>query len=332
MGLFPIFLRASAILLLWLAAAACNSEAASAPRDWAREWPATDFSQSSVEWSEITEGGPRRDDIRSIDRPAFVPLGRSYPLRLGPREPVISVSLRGEARAYPLRILTRHEIVNDRIGDVPIAVTYCPLCNSAVVFDRRLDGRVLEFGTTGKLRHSDLVMYDRQTESWWQQLVGEAIVGELAGQRLRALPTRVESLSRFRARFPGGKLLLPPIATAGFYENPYVRYDSRKRPFPFYTGTLPEGIEPMAHVVAVGDRAWTLRSLARRDRIEEQGLILTWSSGQNSALDARDMAEGRDIGNVVVQRRTERGLEDVPYDVTFAFAFHAFRRNAPIFD
>ena len=312
---------------------ACGSaDDASPPAGWASEWPETDFSRASVQWDEIADGGPGKDGIRAIDEPRFIPASQEHPLGLGPQEPVISIETGGDARAYPLRILTRHEIVNDRLGVVPIAVTYCPLCNSAVVFDRRLNGRVLDFGTTGKLRNSDLVMYDRQTESWWQQFVGEAIVGQMTGQQLRVLPSRVESISRFRERFPEGKVLRPLTRPTGFYENPYVSYDSRDRPYPFFKGDLPEGIEPMARVVAVGENAWTLRSIARRKRIEEDGLILSWTSGQNSALDSADIARGRDVGNVVVQRSTKNGLEDVPYDVTFAFAFHAFRPSAPIAD
>jgi len=322
-----------ALAVLGSMLSACGSaDDAAPPAGWALEWPETDFGRASVKWDDITDGGPGKDGIRSIDDPRFIPASQEHPLDLGPKEPVISIDAGGDARAYPLRILTRHEIVNDRLGAVPVAVTYCPLCNSAVVFDRRLNKRVLEFGTTGKLRNSDLVMYDRQTQSWWQQFVGEAIVGEMTGQHLQLLPSRVESISRFRERFPTGKVLLPLTRAAGFYENPYVSYDSRDRPYPFFKGDLPKGIEPMARVVAVGEKAWTLRSIARRKRIEEDGLVLSWTSGQNSALDSSDISQGRDVGNVVVQRRTSKGLEDVPYDVTFAFAFHAFKPTAPIVD
>ena len=110
-------------------------------------------------------------------------------------EPVVGRIINGKARAYPLRILTWHEIVNDGLGSVPVIVTYCPLCNSAIIFDRRLDGKVLDFGTTGKLRHSDMVMYDRQTENWWQQFLGQGIVGEMTGKRLKTIPARLESFA-----------------------------------------------------------------------------------------------------------------------------------------
>lgn len=330
----------SALILLCVSATACAAPASDeqqlqqqrAPAQWKAEFPLTDFNKSTIPFSEVTEGGPGKDGIRSIDTPRFVPLNASYPLQLGTREPVISFSHGGEARAYPLRILIRHEIVNDEIAGLPIAVTYCPLCDSAVVFDRRFDGRVLDFGTTGKLRHSDMVMYDRQTESWWQQFVGGGLIGQYAGRELTMLPARVESLAIFRSRFPNGRILLPAVAATRFYENPYENYDRRDRPLPFFTGDLPQDIEPMARVVAVGNKAWSLRSLARHGRIEDGDLVLTWAAGQNSAVDRRDISKGRDIGNVVVQRRTGGTLVDVPYDVTFAFAFFALRPKGRIID
>ena len=111
-----------------------------------------------------------------------------------------------------------------------MVVTYCPLCNSSIVFDARLDGMELEFGTTGKLRNSDLVMYDRQTESWWQQFTGQAIVGELTGKNLKMLPSRLESFARSRDRFPEGEVLKPTSGCRGFGSNPYTGYYPARRP------------------------------------------------------------------------------------------------------
>jgi hypothetical protein len=111
--------------------------------------------------------------------------------------------------------------------------------------------------------------------------------------------------------------------------NPYVGYDSAARPF-LYDGSLPEGIAPLARVVAVGAEAWSLELLRREERIESGDLVLSWTPGQASALDGRSVAGGREVGNVVVQRRGAAGLTDVPYDVTFAFVFHAFRPEGVI--
>lgn len=296
------------------------------PSDWKAAWPRTDFTRAGVPLGEIISGGVPRDGIPPIDAPRFAPVALVSTMYRG-TEPVITVEVKGKARAYPLGILMTHEIVNDELNGVPIAVTYCPLCNAAVVFERNLDGTVYDFGVTGMLRNSDLVMWDRQTESWWQQFTGQAIVGAMTGAKLRRLPTRVESFARFAHRFADGEVLLSPRGGPG--SNPYEGYDSAERPF-LYRGSFPEGLAPLAYVVAVDGEAWTLDLLRRAGRIESGSLVLSWHAGQNSAMDRRDISTGRDIGNVVVQRVTEHGLRDTAYDVTFAFAFHAFHPGSRI--
>ncbi len=293
------------------------------PSFWKGEWPKTDFTKKTVSYSEIMSGGPPKDGIPAIDSPRFRPISEVKGVE--PKLPVISFTMNGESKAYPLGILMRHEIVNDRVGGVPVAVTFCPLCNAAIVFDARLDGKVLDFGTTGKLRKSDLVMYDRQTESWWQQFLGEAIVGSMTGKRLKMLPSRIESIARFKKAHPNGKILLPVDKRMGeFGLNFYAGYDSLASPF-LYRGPLPKGISAMARVVAVGKEAWSLELLRKNKKTEAGNLVLTWEPGQNSALDSQDISKGRDVGNVIVQRKTDKGLMDEVHDVTFAFVFHAFR-------
>ncbi len=311
------------LLAVLLMASSLAAASDGAPRAWKKAWPRTDFSRHSVPLDEIAGGGPPKDGIPAIDNPEFAPVAKVR--GLADTEPVISVRINGDARAYPLRVLIWHEIANDVVGGVPVAVTYCPLCDAGIVFDRRVDGQVLDFGTTGKLRHSDLVMYDRQTESWWQQFVGRAIVGDLTGAELRMIPARIESVALYRAREADGLILLPPGRDRPYGQNPYAGYDRQRRPLrAFFKGDLPKGIAPMARVVRVGRQAWPLQRLRAARRIEYADLVLTWEPGQNSALDDRRITRGRDIGNVLVQRRTDRGLVDVVYDVTFAFAFHAF--------
>ncbi len=318
----------AAAALAALAVVGVAATAAANPDRWKFEWPKTDFSRHSVEFSEIMSGGPPKDGIPSIDDPSFEPVGKVT--GLAPTVPVISFTMNGDSRAYPLGILMRHEIVNDRVGGVPVTVTYCPLCNSAIVFDARFEGEELTFGTTGKLRNSDLVMYDRNTESWWQQFLGEGIVGVMTGKRLRMLPSRIESFERFKQRHPDGKVLLPALRFMGRGGgNPYAGYDSSPAPF-LYRGPMPAGIEPMARVVAVGEQAWSLALLRRRGRIEAGELVLTWEKGQNSALDTGDISKGRDVGNVVVRRRTADRMVDVVHDITFAFVFHAFRPSGTL--
>ena len=166
----------------------------------------TDFSRRSIPLSEIFSGGPGKDGIPAIDVPVFEDIAGGDEW-LDDKEQVHVVDVQGEVRAYPLAILIWHEIVNDSFNDVPVAVTYCPLCNSAITFDRRLGDRTLDFGVSGVLRHSDMIMFDRQTESWWQQLVGEAIIGELLGERLTVLPSFLVSWEDFKEAFPDGRVL-----------------------------------------------------------------------------------------------------------------------------
>ncbi len=232
--------QATVIGALLLAFQGASVAVAEGPRDWRLEFPITDFERHAIAYDEILFDGASRDSIPPIDHPRFVPV--SEITGVGALEPVLSIAINGDLRAYPLRLLLWHEIVNDTVNDtvggVPVLVSYGPPCNSGVVFERRLEGRLLEFGNTGRLRHFDMVMYDKQTESCWQQFLGEALIGELTGKRLKLLPARLESLSRFKARAPGGKLLVPDDDGARPYgRTPYFGMDSRALPrgrFPYY--------------------------------------------------------------------------------------------------
>lgn len=305
----------SALILLATLSLSVNAEAIA---HWQHEWPNTDFSKSTIAISEVESGGPGKDGIPAIDNPVFVPVSKATNLQA--IEPVIGLMIGNQAKAYPLSVLMWHEIVNDEIAGIPVAVTYCPLCNTSIVFDRRLQGKVLDFGTTGNLRHSDLVMYDRQTESWWQQYGGDAIVGRYAGEKLSIIPSRLESFGEFKKHSPNGQVLIPNKSSARDYgRNPYAGYD--RSPFPFlYKGTVPKGVPPMMRVVAVDNVAFTLPLVMEKHHVEQEGLTINWTSGQVSALDASSIADSRDVGTVTVQRDGD----DVPYVITFAFAFFAF--------
>ncbi|WP_342071259.1 DUF3179 domain-containing protein [Yoonia algicola] len=297
------------------------SMAVASPEFWSFEWPNTDFETTTVEsWVEIMSGGPPKDGIPAIDDPTFVTVAEKPDLT--PREPVITLEIEGEVpRAYPIRYLTWHEIVNDVVGGIPVAVTFCPLCNSGITFDRRIADRTLSFGVSGKLRFSDMIMYDRETESWWQQAIGEAIVGDLTGTELVSLPSWMESWEAFSTRNPDGLVMEQPAFNRDYGANPYVQYDSSNRPF-LYSGEMPpHDIPALARVVRVGDQAWPLTRLVEAESLSEVGVTLTWSQGQASALDTADIGAGKEVGNVRV--RDAEG-NDLPHDVMFAFAFHAF--------
>lgn len=296
------------------------------PRGWKYEWSKTDFAKTSIAFDEIISGGPSKDGIPAIDKPVFKAVWEIKDM--GKNEPVISLNIKGDVRAYPVRILMFHEIVNDTVGGIPVTITYCPLCNAALVFERTMDGRILDFGTTGKLRMSDMVMYDRQSESWWQQFTGEGIVGKYTGKMLKAIPSRIESFTLFRQRHPRGRVLVPNNRNMRSYgKNPYVKYDSERWPFLFKGDYDDSILPPLARVVAVGKDAWPLSLIQKRKMIEHNGLRLTWQAGQNSALDTRKIKSGRDIGNVTVTRDGA----DVVYHIPFAFAFMAFNPEGVIY-
>lgn len=311
------------ILLLPLVLSVAASAQVAPEKAWLREFPETDFATSSIDFREIVTDGPRRDQIPPIHEPKFVAAAAASDV--GPLEPVLSVVVGDDARAYPLRILLWHEIVNDTVGGIPLLVSYCPLCNSGVVFDRRVGEEVLKFGNTGRIRHFDMVMYDQNTESWWQQFLGEAIVGELTGQKMKPFPARLESLAKFRERAPQGKLLVPDDERARPYgTTPYRGMDTSAPP-PFSRYPLPSGVRSTARVVIVGEQAWTLGALQKAGKIVSGDIEITWVPGQNSIHDRSQIRDGRDVGNVIVKKRENGKLTDIPYDVSFAFAFSAFR-------
>jgi hypothetical protein len=264
-----------------------------------------------------------RDAIPSIDEPRFITPEDAEPWLAG-REPVIALEVAGDARAYPVQILTRHEIVNDLVGGQPVAVTYCPLCNSAVAFRRQVDGRVLEFGVSGKLHRSALVMYDRQTESLWTHFDGVAVQGPLTGTRLELLPTQLLSFHEWRRASPAGRVLSRD--TGHFVEygtNPYEYYERGDGPYgQFFRQAVNHRLPAMARVVGITvggtDIAYPYRDLSDRsegaavveDDVEGRRIVIFWAAGTASALDAPVIAEGRDVGatGVFVAQAGERPL------------------------
>jgi len=281
------------------------------PHGWA-----TDFCRATVPLSEFRSGGPPRDGIPPLDDPRFVSVAEADGW-LAEVEPVIALLHGGEARAYPIQVLTWHEIANDVVAGTPVAVTFCPLCNAAVAFVRpEVDGETLTFGTTGNLRRSDLVMWDRQTESWWQQITGEAIVGRLAGMELDLLPAPIVAWGAFRDEHPGGRVLSRETGHDRRYgRNPYVGYDAvGQQPF-LYDGPMDGRLRPMERVVGLAvdgaARAYPfalLRDLrAVDDVLGSEPVAVWWAPGEASALDTETIAQGRAVGSAGVFRRTFEG-------------------------
>jgi hypothetical protein len=264
----------------------------------------TDFSKHSVPLSEFQSGGPPRDGIPPVDEPRPTSQADAEEW-LSDREPVLAVAVGDHARAYPVQILVWHEIVNDALGGRPIAVTYCPLCNSSLVFDRRVGGRTLTFGTTGNLRRSDLVMWDRQTESWWQQLTAEAVVGQLTGTRLEVLPSQTLSWADFKRIHPGGDVLSRDMGVPRDYgTNPYAGYDEPdSEPF-LLEGEADDRLPPKERVVAIFTNDETVvvpfGRLARDPVVELDAggrrVVVLYKRGVVSPLDAPSIAGSRDVG------------------------------------
>jgi hypothetical protein len=294
------------------------------PPPRAKQEFSTDFSRHSVPYGEIMSGGPPKDGIPPIDFPSYVSVDEADDW-LEPVEPVILVQVGEESRAYPLQILTWHEIVNDTLGGLPLAVTFCPLCNTAIVFERTLDGMELNFGTTGRLRFSNLIMYDRQTESWWQQANGEAIVGELLGKRLEFYPGVIISWEEFKNAHPGGTVLSQRTGFARSYGvNPYGGYDDVNNPPFLYRGPETPGVlPPMARVLTVDTEAEAIaypyevleEVRVANDTISGKPIVVFWEPGTASALDTVILAEGRDVGTASAFSRQVNGRE-----LTFYFA------------
>jgi hypothetical protein len=276
----------------------------------------TDFSKRSVPFSEILSGGPPKDGIPAIDAPQFVSVAEADSW-LKAREPVVLVRVGEDARAYPLQILTWHEIVNDVLGGEPLTVTFCPLCNTAIAFRRTVGERVLDFGTTGRLRYSNLIMYDRQTETWWQQGDGRAIVGMLTGTQLEFHPAVIIAWADFKAAHPEGQVLSRETGFGRDYgRNPYLGYDDVDNPPFLYRGPpTPGRLPPVARVLALelnGETvAYPYDTLSQlrvvNDSVGGVDVVVLWKPGTASALDTSLIANGRDVGAATAFQRELEG-------------------------
>lgn len=176
-----------------------------------------DLKQSLIPREQIYAGGPAKDGIPSIDKPEF--LQASAASFMHADDPVLGLVRNNIARAYPIRILNWHEVVNDRFGDEAVTVTFCPLCGTGVAFDSRVDGRLLSFGVSGLLYNNDVLLYDRQTLSLWSQLLGQAISGPMKGRRLTPLPLTQTTWSDWLKYHATTAILSTNTGTARPYEH-----------------------------------------------------------------------------------------------------------------
>jgi hypothetical protein len=273
-----------------------------------KDWQ-TDWDRRTIDTDELLIGifaPDPRDVIRPIDTPLFQDVASIGDL-LQPREPGAVLEVDGEARFYPLRIMTAHEIVNDEIAGIPVAVTYCPLCNTAAVFDRRVEGTVLRFGVSGLLRNSDLVMWDSATDSLWQQITGEGIVGRFAGTQLEFLPTALVRWEDFRSEHPDGQVLALDQGLPGYNygRNPYEGYSSRSAPFGFFQDDPDPRFPALERVVGIrvaeSTKAYPFSIIAAErvvnDVFEGVPVVVFWGAADTAdALDADQVADGQAVG------------------------------------
>jgi len=272
--------------------------------------------EPSIDLSQIIDVVPR-DAIPAIDEPVFQQVSEVD--WLSGQEPVISLQLDGEAKAYPLQIMTWHEIVNDDIDNTAVAVTFCPLCNTAIVFKRpEVDGSFTTFGTSGSLYNSNLLMYDRATESLWPQATGEAVKGPLSGQQLERIPAQIVAWEDFKNVFPQGQVLSRDTGYERSYgSNPYPGYDNVDTPPFLFTGEIDGRLAAVERVLGVqsGDRFVAFPYF----RLEQQAgsgvtavnatvgpdpVVVFWKEGASSALDETDIASSKNVGAAVAFSRS----------------------------
>ncbi len=272
----------------------------------------TNTALRTIELSELRSGGPPKDGIPAIDNPRFVSQDEASAW-LADQEPVVLLRIGDAARIYPLQILTYHEIVNDTFANIPVTVTFCPLCYSAIAFDRRVsaDGGdlVLDFGVSGMLRNSDLVMYDRQTETLWQQFTGEALVGDLLSTTLTFLPAQIVSFAQAREAHPAADVLSRNTGHSRPYgNNPYAGYDDiDNAPF-LYDGPDNGRLPALSRVIAVklpdAARAYPTDITRERrvihDTIGDQPVVVFHADGAVTALGEAVIAEARELGSTGV--------------------------------
>ncbi len=264
-----------------------------------------DLDGALVPAKEILSGGPPKDGIPAIDKPLFVKASAAKTLHDDDR--VLAITRNGISKAYPIRIMNWHEIVNDRFGDESIAVTYCPLCGSGIAFKADVAGKSLKFGVSGLLYNSDVLLFDRQTQSLWSQILSKAVTGSMKGNTLTAVPITHTSWADWRRQQPDTLVLSEDTGFKRDYEdNPYAGYDKREEII-FPVKFRAKGYHPKEQVfgLKINDKAkaYPFVELAKgsgevRDSIDGQNITVRFDKTHKSAQ-AFD-AEGNQIAGVTL--------------------------------
>lgn len=283
---------------------------------------AFDLGSTVVPREEIREGGPPKNGIPSLTNPPYITAQDAK--FLGDDESVIGVNFSGEARAYPLRLMDMHEAVNDVIGGIPVAITYCPLCDSSVVFDRRVEGETVELGISGLLFNSNVLLFDRQKnnqpESLWSQLKAESINGKKPGRNLKTLPLKVTTWSHWRSQHPQTQVLYTSVIPPGRRYSTYL--ESPRPAFP--VKILDDRLPPKSQVLGI----WTEDGAARAFSIRD-------FQADGAAKEITEQIDGRSITLAYHPQakslQVVRADEGVNWMYAFWFAWHTFNPETELF-
>lgn len=286
------------------------------PRNIPFNWN-TDTTLTNIDLSEVMVVLPRGSFV-VLNNPKFISKDEGLKSFIS-KEPVLSVDINGIAKAYPLNMLSIHEIANDTLSGIPILATFCPLCNAGIVFDRRLKHKgkeyLLDFEVSGMLRKSDMVMADKQTETWWQQLEGKGIVGTLEGAELSVIPSLVISVEEFFNRYPNGKILSKntgiPNAEESYGINFYKNYDDPNNK-PYDRFFSPDEVDPrlpaMERIVDIRSsgefKVYPFSAVKKNgvinDEFNGKNVVLFYQPGTISVLDEKEIKNSKDVGMVTV--------------------------------
>ncbi|MGI0013205.1 MAG: DUF3179 domain-containing protein [Nitrososphaera sp.] len=313
-----------------------------------------------VPLNEIIGGGPPRDGIPSIDNPKFVSVQDAGKF-LQDFELVLGLNINGDIRAYPLQILVWHEIVNDEVGGVPVAVTYCPLCFTNQVFKRTIDGEVVEFGTSGKLYNSNLVMYDRSSDSYWSQALGQAIVGEHTAKKLERIPFDLANWADWKKLYPDSKVLSQNTGFGrpygadpygDYYTSPRVLFpvsnqDDRLGVKEIVVGMESNGIYRAYNIQDIEDKkvinndisgnSFALMSLhpfmirAYDSVVDGQALQFEYDPTTNNFVDIQTKSKWNFDGVAIEGEMTGKHLTRLPFDEGFWFEWVAFHPQTELY-
>jgi len=313
-----------------------------------------------VPLDQIVSGGPPPDGIPSIDSPKFISVADGNKFLLD-SDKVLGININGDIKAYPLQILVWHEIVNDNVGGIPIAVTYCPLCFTNQVFNRTINNTILDFGTSGKLYNSNLVMYDRTSKSLWSQALGEGIVGKYAGIKLNKIPFDVAYWKDWKHLYPNSKVLSRDTGSARPYgADPYGDYyTSPEILFPISNEDSRLGLKE----VVVGledngiDKAYTVNNIQKQKVVNDQisnksmalfslyplmvrafdpvldgqTLTFTYNSKNSTFIDNQTGSQWDIEGKAIEGTMKGKLLSRLPFDEGFWFEWAAFHPATEIY-